>query len=268
MEYNTYIEDQILEMYIDQMDEVVEAFESEMVEFESILEAEGTELSTDVNTNKTSKLKALYEKLKPYLEKFIEAFSRIVDIVKTRLEKLLPLLAGKFKIAGKAEDDISILKYDAAKTNATTINTIFKDLDNQVLKPIDSGQNPKTNTLDDFRNKFDEVEYNKFVKEDNNIIQFKKGAVIRNNTFTGVSNASADVQKLLDESKPRSKEFQKDLNSVIPQVERANNDVSDNLKLHHDGLYFGIKLYQNMARYGTKLVDDLGKMTKNCEAVS
>ena len=275
MEYNTYIENQLLDIYMSEMDDIVEAAGAELFEFNALLEAEGTELSTEVkpddeakSKNKKAKLKEIFEKLKIYIDKFIEAFNRIIDIVKTKITKLAPLVAGKFKVAGKAEDDITILKFDVAKTNAANIDKIIKDVDDQIIKPIDGNQPPKTDTLDDFRTKFEEIDYSKVTKDEKNLMQFKKGAVIRNNVFAGLSTTATDISKTIEQEAPRNREFKKILNNIIPQVERSEDDATENLQLLNRALYFAIQLHRDVARYNTKLLGDLEYMSKHCAAVS
>lgn len=284
MSYNSYIDDQILEIYMDDLDTVVSSFYEEIQWFDSEIlnEDDNTQVANTNNDNKpdnadnnkgggkfAGKLKELFEKLKGYLDKFIEALGRVTDIIKTKATKFLALLEGKFKNGGKATADFTVIKYDVVQKNVNALDNLIKKVDNEIINPVESNQSPKNNDTGEYENAFAPLEYKKVVEDKGNFYEFKKGANIGANIISASGKTAEQLTKISEASVPRNKQYRQKLNTVIPKTEGSGSeDASADLKLLSTALYFNIKLHQNLQKYCSKLVGDNASFATNCDGAN
>ena len=141
-------------------------------------------------------------------------------------------------------------------------NGIIKKVDDDIITPVESNQDPKNDDTGVYESEFEPLMYNTFIKDDNNSITYKKGTVVRPNVFNGRDL----IVKISESSKARNKQNLSKLNTVIPTVEHSN-EATENAKVLYKGLNVAIKYHQNMMKYNTKCIGDALTLTTNCDGV-
>lgn len=272
------IDDQILGLYMDEMDDIVnEAFEENNLFLSYILnEAEGdaadntSATTTVVNKVKTvsadmgNKLKEMLQKLGELLEKFIGALQRVGEIIKTKFANLMKTLE-VFKRGGKAKSEFKVIKFDQAYQNANEINEIVKDMDEEVIKPISNNQDPKNDSLDSYTARYDKVKYSEFTKDNNNLTVYREGATINAGVLQNAANKGDGAIKLNAAGVVRTKAIR----VISKNMENRTNqeDEAKNIKLFHTAASKCISMNQDINRYMTRYVGDMLSIVNHCEAV-
>ena len=267
---NDYIQDQLLEIYLDEMDNIIETATEEATEFFNITEAnelvvKKNEVGPNNNAGNTKggKIKEMLNKLSELLKKFVAALERVGGILKEKAMKVAELVANKFKVAGKVKEETKCVKFDLMLRNVDAINEIINKVDSEIINPIESNQNPKNDDIGIYDSDFEPLMYNNFIKNENNFVTYKPGAIIRENLFVN----SDKIVQTSESSRTRNKQYLSRLNTVMPTVERDEN-ASDNAKILYRGLQAAIKYHQNMMKYNTKCVGDELNLIKNSEKLN
>ena len=268
------LNNQLLELYMDEIDNIIEEAFDEAILFESIiLEAEGDTTNTTTTVvdkvkttagNVSVRLKEMLQKLGTLLEKFIGALQRVGEIIKTKFANAIKTIE-VFRRGGKVKTDFRTIKFDTAYHNANEISNIVKDMQDEIIQPVGSGQPPKNDSIDAYVVRYDKVRYNEFIKDDNNYNNYKAGNTINAAVLQSAADKDTGAIKLNVDATIRSKLIRARAKNL--ENKTGQEEASKDIKLFHTAATRCISMNQDINRYMTKFVGDLLSIPKNCDPI-